>query len=66
VQSAVKVIACVTLGYPAGRWGVAPRRPAHEVTFRNQRGTPPGFGTPAPLWHPAAEERDRSGELLVL
>src|SRR6185312_5882805 len=26
---------CVCLGYPTGRWGVAPRRPVHEVTFRN-------------------------------
>ena len=26
---------CVTFGYPTGRWGVAPRRPVHEVAFRN-------------------------------
>src|SRR5829696_6213988 len=27
--------ACMaTFGYPTGRWGVAPRRPSHEVSFR--------------------------------
>jgi hypothetical protein len=55
----------VTLGYPTGRWGIAPRRPAHEVTFRNRWGDPPGFETPEPLWRPDAEERDRTGELLI-
>ena len=58
--------ACVTLGYPTGRWGVAPRRPAHEVAFRNQWGTAPGFEVPAPLWHHEDEaDRDRTGEMLV-
>jgi nitroreductase len=41
---------CVTFGYPTGTWGVAARRPAHEVSFRNQWGTPVGFELPAPLW----------------
>lgn len=41
---------CVTMGYPQGRWGVAARRPAHEVTFRNRWGEPPGFEVPEPLW----------------
>ena len=41
---------CVTFGYPSGRWGVAPRRPAHEVTFRNQWGGQSGFSFSAPLW----------------
>ena len=27
--------ATVSFGYPTGRWGVAPRRPAHEVSGRN-------------------------------
>ena len=26
---------CVSFGYPTGRWGIAPRRPAHEVAYRN-------------------------------
>lgn len=60
-----RMAACVALGYPTGRWGIAPRRPAHEVTFRNRWGEPPGFEAPEPLWQPAGEERDRSSETLV-
>jgi nitroreductase len=45
---------CVTLGYPTGRWGVAPRRPVHEVACRNHWDTPVGFEIPAPLWSPEA------------
>jgi len=41
---------CVSFGYPTGKWGVAPRRPVHEVSFRNRWGTPLGFEVPAPLW----------------
>ena len=29
---------CVTFGYPTGKWGVAPRRPVHEVSYRNSLG----------------------------
>jgi len=41
---------CVSLGYPTGKWGVAARQQAHEVSFRNQWGAPVGFETPEPLW----------------
>ena len=41
---------CVLLGYPTGTWGVAPRRPVHEVSYRNGWGTPLGFEVPEPLW----------------
>jgi nitroreductase len=41
---------CVTFGYPTGRWGVAPRRPVHEVTYRNRWGGDLGFEIPQPLW----------------
>jgi nitroreductase len=41
---------CVTFGYPTGRWGVAPRRPVDEVSYRNSWGTPVGFEIPQPLW----------------
>ena len=41
---------CVTFGYPTGRWDVAPRRPVHEVSFRNRWGTPVGLDIPEPLW----------------
>jgi nitroreductase len=41
---------CVSFGYPTGRWGVAPRRPVHEVAFRNSWGTDLGLDIPAPRW----------------
>ena len=45
-----KFASCVTFGYPTGKWGVAPRVPVHEVSYRNHWGTPVGFEIPAPLW----------------
>jgi nitroreductase len=44
---------CVTMGYPTGVWGVAPRRAVHEVSFRNHWGTDVGFKIDAPLWPPS-------------
>jgi nitroreductase len=41
---------CVPFGYPTGKWGVATRRPAHEVSYRNKWGTPVGFELDEPLW----------------
>jgi nitroreductase len=41
---------CVCFGYPTGRWGVAPRRPVHEVSYRNRWGDPVGFTVDQPLW----------------
>ncbi len=52
-----RMLACVPLGYPTGKWGVAARRPVHEVTFRNRWGTAPGFEVPEPLWRPAGEDK---------
>jgi nitroreductase len=43
---------CVSLGYPTGKWGIAARQPAHEVSFRNQWGSEVGFRTDTPLWSP--------------
>jgi len=40
----------VTMGYPTGRWGIAPRHPAHEVPFRNRCGNPVAFEIPEALW----------------
>ena len=45
--------ACVTFGYPTGRWDVAPRRPAHEVSFRNSWDGDLGFEISEPLWSKA-------------
>ncbi len=41
---------CVSFGYPTGRWAVAPRRPVHEVSYRNRWGGPVGFAIDDPLW----------------
>ena len=40
----------VSFGYPTGTWGVAQRRPVHEVAYRNTWGTEVGFEVPEPLW----------------
>jgi len=40
----------VALGYPTGRWGVAPRRPVHDVTFLERWGQRPTWAVPKPLW----------------
>jgi nitroreductase len=41
---------CVCFGYPTGKWGVAARRPVHEVTYRNQWGSDLGYTVADPLW----------------
>jgi nitroreductase len=45
--------ACVSFGYPTGRWGVAPRRAVDEVTYRNRWGAASGLDVAAPLWPPS-------------
>jgi hypothetical protein len=44
----------VPMGYPTGRWGVAPRKPVDEVAARNGWSGPLGFSVPDPLWPPTA------------
>ncbi|RIK46654.1 MAG: nitroreductase [Chloroflexi bacterium] len=44
--------AVVPMGYPLGRWAVAPRRPVHEVAARNSWNGDLGFTVDAPLWSP--------------
>jgi nitroreductase len=46
---------CVSFGYPTGRWGVAPRRPVHEVAYRNSWGADSGLRIPGPLWPGAGQ-----------
>lgn len=41
---------CVSMGYPTGRWGVAPRTPVQQVASRNQWGAELGFEVNEPLW----------------
>jgi nitroreductase len=43
---------CVSFGYPTGRWAVAPRRPVHQVAYRNRWGQALGAEVPEPLWSP--------------
>ncbi|NBN89173.1 MAG: nitroreductase [Actinobacteria bacterium] len=43
-------MAMVTLGYPTGKWAVAKRQPAHEVTFQESWGTPVSWRVDSPLW----------------
>jgi nitroreductase len=45
-----KMACCVSFGYPTGRWGIAPRRPVHEVSYRNAWGTDAGLDVPEPRW----------------
>jgi nitroreductase len=45
-----RMSSCVPFGYPTGKWGVATRRPAHEVSYRNTWGNPVGFEIDEPLW----------------
>ncbi len=40
----------VTMGYPTGRWGVAPRQSANAVACRNGWNGELGFDIPEPLW----------------
>jgi len=40
----------VPMGYPTGRWGVAPRKPVHEVAARNGWDGDLGFTVSEPLW----------------
>ena len=42
--------ACVTFGYPTGRWGVAARTAVEDVSFQNRWGTPLQFAVDGPLW----------------
>ena len=53
--------ACVTFGYPTGRWGVAKRVPVHHVAHRNRWGAPLGLEIPEPLWATRPAVRLRSG-----
>lgn len=47
-----RMVCCVPMGYPLGRWGVAERVPAHEVTYKNRWGTGTGWDLSTPLWSP--------------
>lgn len=44
----------VPMGYPAGRWGVAPRLPVQSVSARNGWSGGLGFSVDQPLWPASA------------
>ncbi len=44
------MVACIAMGYPTGKWGVAARSPVDEVAARNSWDGPLGFSVPEPLW----------------
>ncbi len=43
--------AVITCGYPLGRWGLAKRAPAHQVTCSDRWGNTPEWTADEPLWH---------------
>lgn len=45
-----QMVGLVAFGYPTGRWAVAPRRAAHEVTYYNQWNEPLPYAIAQPLW----------------
>jgi len=42
--------AAVSCGYPLGRWGLAARKPAHQIAYAETWGTDLGFRIDEPLW----------------
>jgi nitroreductase len=44
--------AAVPCGYPAGRWGLAARKPAHEVAYVDRWEAPPPWTIDEPLFSP--------------
>lgn len=47
----------VPMGYPTGRWGIAPRAAVHTVASRNSWTGDLGFTVDDPLWSFSAENR---------
>jgi len=52
-DAGVHLIAAVPMGYPKGRWGIAPRQGAHEVSFANRWGEVPRWRAEPPPDFPA-------------
>jgi nitroreductase len=47
-DAGVHLIAAVPMGYPTGRWAIAPRQPAHEVSYANRWGSSPPWRAVTP------------------
>lgn len=42
--------AAVPCGYPRGRWGLAPRKPAHNIAYVDRWGEAPSWTVEEPFW----------------
>jgi nitroreductase len=51
-EAGVDLFGAVPMGYPLGRWGLARRQAAHEVTFVDQWGAAPSWRAAVPLLAP--------------
>lgn len=50
VEKGWKLRAAVPCGLPLGRWGLAKRKPAHEVAYSNRWGQAPEWTVEEPYW----------------
>lgn len=50
VDKGWQLAAAVSCGYPLGRWGLAKRAPAEQVSYANRWGQPLSFEVAGPLW----------------
>src|SRR5579862_5895699 len=44
----VQLYTSLPMGYPVGRWGIAPRQAAHKVTYADRWGNPPAWVSEVP------------------
>ena len=49
-DSEYEMVAMVPLGRPTGRWGVAQRRPLHDLVYSERWSRPPDWTCDEPLW----------------
>jgi nitroreductase len=54
-----EMAAMVPLGRPTGRWGIAQRRPLHELVYSERWGEAPEWTCAEPLWPDPAGEGAR-------
>ncbi|GAA0617049.1 nitroreductase family protein [Sporichthya brevicatena] len=49
-DSEYEMFAMIPIGRPLGRWGVAQRRPLHEMVYTERWACPPDWNCDRPLW----------------
>lgn len=54
-DSEYEMFAMIPIGRPTGRWGVAVRRPLHEMVYAERWAQPPDWACDQPLWPDPAE-----------